>query len=409
MQGRESQCLKYIKEAVGSNKVLLLVSGGVDSTVCAALLHKALKPEQIIAIHIDNGFMRKNESVKVEQSLRKLGLNLRVINASRAFAGGTTVVPVDKHEPNSRTRITKLLSQTQDPEEKRKIIGDVFVKISDEFISEMNLKPDEILLAQGTLRPDLIESASTLASNKADVIKTHHNDSELIRKLREEGRVIEPLKDFHKDEVRILGRDLGLPRELVMRHPFPGPGLAIRVICAEEPYMERDFSETQVLVKIIVEFDQMLLKKHALLNRVEGVTNDEERLVLRRISSKQKLAATLLPIRSVGVQGDCRSYSYVAGISSEREPDWEDMQFLAVLIPRICRNINRVCYIFGGLVKEIIPDLTPTYLTPNVVSTIRQCDDIATSVSCFFYFMLPLFIKSFLKTSAFFKTSAFLK
>lgn len=127
------------------------------------------------------------------------------------------------------------------------------------------------------MRPDLIESASCLVSNKADKIKTHHNDSELIRKLREEGRVVEPLKDFHKDEVRMIGRDLGLPTDLVMRHPFPGPGLAIRVLCAEEPYMEKDFSETQVLVKIIVEFDQMLQKKHALLNRVEAVTNDDER------------------------------------------------------------------------------------------------------------------------------------
>ena len=105
------------------------------------------------------------------------------------------------------------------------------------------------------------------------------------------------------------------------------------------------------------------------------------RLTLRKISSKQKFAATLLPIRSVGVQGDCRSYSYVVGISSDREPDWDDMLFLARLIPRICNNINRVCYVFGGLVKEIIPDLTPTYLTNNVISTIRQCDDIANSVN----------------------------
>lgn len=134
-----------------------------------------------------------------------------------------------------------------------------------------------VLKIQGTLRPDLIESASALVSSKADTIKTHHNDSELIRKLRAEGRVVEPLKDFHKDEVRALGRDLGLTPELVMRHPFPGPGLAIRVLCAEEPYMERDFSETQVLVKIVVEFDQMLQKNHALLNRVEAVTNNEER------------------------------------------------------------------------------------------------------------------------------------
>ncbi|KAK9885455.1 hypothetical protein WA026_010951 [Henosepilachna vigintioctopunctata] len=380
IQSREAECIKYIKESVGSNKVLLLVSGGVDSTVCASLLHKALTPEQIIAIHIDNGFMRKNESEKVQISLQKIGLTLRVIKAASTFAEGTTVVPLDKVNDNSRTNVTKMLCMTTDPEEKRKIIGDVFVKISGEIISDLNLKPEEVILGQGTLRPDLIESASTLASNKADKIKTHHNDSELIRKLREDGRVVEPLKDFHKDEVRMIGRDLGLPNEIVMRHPFPGPGLAIRVLCAEEPYMEKDFSETQVLVKIVVEFDQMLQKKHALLNRVEGVTNEEERKILRAISSKQKLAATLLPIRSVGVQGDCRSYSYVVGISSEREPDWDDMSFLAVLIPRICRNVNRVCYVFGGLVKEPIPDVTTTFLTSNVLSTLRQCDDLAMNI-----------------------------
>nr|CAI5834189.1 unnamed protein product [Callosobruchus analis] len=382
IQGREEECLKYIKDTVGSNnKVLLLLSGGVDSTVCAALLHKALRPEQIIAIHIDNGFMRKNESEKVHSSLQKVGLNLRVIKAASSFSEGQTVVPIDKQqEGNSRTRITKMLCMTSDPEEKRKIIGDVFVRISDEIISDLNLNADEVFLGQGTLRPDLIESASKSVSNKADTIKTHHNDSELIRKLRDEGRVVEPLKDFHKDEVRCIGRDLGLPPEIVMRHPFPGPGLAIRVLCAEEPYMERDFSETQVLVKIIVEFDQMLQKKHALLNRVEAVTSDDERTTLRRISSKQKLAATLLPIRSVGVQGDRRSYSYATGISSEYEPDWDDLMFLARLIPRICRNVNRVCYVFGGIVKEPLPDVTPTYLTSNVLSTLRQCDDVATTV-----------------------------
>lgn len=386
MQGRQSECIKYIKETVGSNKVLLLVSGGVDSTVCAALLHKALTEDQIIAIHIDNGFMRKNESARVVESLQEIGLHLRVINAAYQFTEGTTIVPLDKREPNSRTRVTKMLCMTTDPEEKRKIIGDVFVKISDDIIAELNLKPEEVFLAQGTLRPDLIESASHLVSTKADTIKTHHNDSELIRKLRAEGRVVEPLKDFHKDEVRMLGKELGLPQELVMRHPFPGPGLAIRILCAEEPYMERDFSETQVLVKIMVEFDQMLQKKHALLNRVEGVTSDEERTELRKISSKQRLAATLLPIRSVGVQGDCRSYSYVVGISSEKDPDWDDMMFLSKLIPRVCHNINRVCYIFGGLVKESIPDLTPTYLTSNVLATLRQADNLATQVRFLLFF-----------------------
>lgn len=196
MQGREAHCLKYIKDTVGTNKVLLLLSGGVDSTVCAALLHKALQQEQIIAIHIDNGFMRKHESVKVQDSLQKVGLDLRVIKAASNFYEGTTVVPIDKADGmcpsgnNTRTRITKMLCMTSNPEEKRKIIGDVFVKISDEIIADLNLKAEEVLLVQGTLRPDLIESASKLVSSKADTIKTHHNDSELIRKLREEGKIV---------------------------------------------------------------------------------------------------------------------------------------------------------------------------------------------------------------------------
>lgn len=197
---------------------------------------------------------------------------------------GTTTIAADSKKAGTKGRLTKMLCQTMSPEEKRKIIGDVFVKVANEVIADLNLRPEEVFVGQGTLRPDLIESASTLASTKADVIKTHHNDSELIRQLREAGRVVEPLKDFHKDEVRVLGqciyflddnayvvsgnwriiwlagRDLGLPVELVMRHPFPGPGLAIRVLCAEEPYIDRDFSETQVIVKIIVEYEQMLLK-----------------------------------------------------------------------------------------------------------------------------------------------------
>lgn len=189
MQGREVQCLKYIKDTVGSNKVLLLLSGGVDSTVCAALLHKALQSDQIIAIHIDNGFMRKNESAKVHNSLQKVGLNLRVIKAASNFSEGTTIVPIDKVDGNTRTRITKMLCMTVNPEEKRKIIGDVFVKISDEIIADLNLKVEEVFLVQGTLRPDLIESASKIVSFKADTIKTHHNDSQLIRNLREEGKL----------------------------------------------------------------------------------------------------------------------------------------------------------------------------------------------------------------------------
>ncbi|BES89506.1 GMP synthase [Nesidiocoris tenuis] len=380
LKSREASCIKYIQEAVGKNKVLMLVSGGVDSTVCAALLHKSLPKEQVIAVHIDNGFMRKGESCKVEQSLRKIGIDLKVVNAAKLFLHGTTTIPADKDDPISRNSVTKMLCMTSNPEEKRKIIGDIFVEVANEEIADLKLSVDEVVLAQGTLRPDLIESASHLASGQAHTIKTHHNDSQLIRNLRQMGRVVEPLKDFHKDEVRVLGQDLGLPVELVMRHPFPGPGLAIRVLCGDEPYMERDFSETQVLVKIIVEYNQMLQKNHALLNRVENATTEDERLQLRKVSSKQHLAATVLPIRSVGVQGDCRSYSYVVGISSEKEPDWQDLTTLSKLIPRVCHNINRVCYVAGGLVKDPIQDITPTYLTSHVLATLRQADYLATQV-----------------------------
>ncbi|XP_011305061.1 GMP synthase [glutamine-hydrolyzing] [Fopius arisanus] len=398
MRGREAMCIQYIRETVGNNKVLLLVSGGVDSTVCAALLHKALNKEQVIPLHINNGFMRKGETPFVEQSLAQLGIKLRIVNAAHNFMEGTTSVPLDNILPanavnnkgiggtpiSPRTRLTKMLCQTTNPEEKRKIIGDVFVRVANDAMAEMGLKPEEVFLGQGTLRPDLIESASALASGKADAIKTHHNDSELVRALRDQGRVVEPLKDFHKDEVRQIGCDLGLPSPLVQRHPYPGPGLAIRILCAVDPFMDKDFSETQVIVKIMAEYEQMLQKKHALLNRVEGATSDGERQCLRRVSSSHHIAATLLPIRSVGVQGDRRSYSYVVGLSLEEVApeaiNWDDLVFLARLIPRVCHNVNRVCYIFGPMVHHPVTDITPTHLTSNVISTLRQADHLANQV-----------------------------
>uniref|UniRef100_A0A8D9F861 GMP synthase (glutamine-hydrolyzing) n=2 Tax=Cacopsylla melanoneura TaxID=428564 RepID=A0A8D9F861_9HEMI len=379
LKTREEELIKFVRNTVGNMKVLAFLSGGVDSTVCAALLHRALSGDQIHAVHIDNGFMRHNESELVCNMLNKLGLHVKVINARHTFSNGMTTVPVDAKDPG-RTRLTKMLHSVANPEEKRKIIGDVFVKVLDEVMEELKLDPNQTLLCQGTLRPDLIESASHLASNKADVIKTHHNDSPLIRALREQGKVIEPLKDFHKDEVRKLGLDLGLTPEVVMRHPFPGPGLAIRVICGEERYIEKDYSETQVLVKIIVEYEQMLKKNHALLNRVQNATSEEDRRLLSEISCKQHMVATLLPIRSVGVQGDCRSYNYVVGISCEKDPDWSDLALIARIIPKVCHNVNRVCYIHGGLVCHQVSDITPTYLTSTPLSTLRQADHVANQI-----------------------------
>ncbi|KAK2538543.1 Gmps [Columba guinea] len=374
VENRELQCIQDIKEKVGSSKVLVLLSGGVDSTVCTALLNRALNRDQVIAVHIDNGFMRKRESQSVEEALKKLGIQVKVVNAAHSFYNGTTTLPISDEDRTPRKRISKTLNMTTSPEEKRKIIGDTFVKIANEVIGEMNLKPEEVFLAQGTLRPDLIESASLVASGKAEVIKTHHNDTELIRKLREEGKVIEPLKDFHKDEVRVLGRELGLPEELVSRHPFPGPGLAIRVICAEEPYVCKDFPETNNILKIVADFSASVKKPHTLLQRVKACTSEEDQEKLMQITSLHSLNAFLLPIKTVGVQGDCRSYSYVCGISSKDAPHWESLMFLARLIPRMCHNINRVVYVFGPPVKEPPTDVTPTFLTTGVLSTLRQAD-----------------------------------
>uniref|UniRef100_A0A9J8ABS4 GMP synthase [glutamine-hydrolyzing] n=1 Tax=Cyprinus carpio carpio TaxID=630221 RepID=A0A9J8ABS4_CYPCA len=392
VQNRQLNCISEIREKVDKSKVLVLLSGGVDSTVCTALLNKALNQEQVIAVHIDNGFMRKRESQSVEEALTKLGIKLKVVNAAHTFYNGTTTLPISEEDRTPRKRISKTLNMTTNPEEKRKIIGDTFVKVANEVIGEMNLKPEDVFLAQGTLRPDLIESASHLASGKAEVIKTHHNDTELIRKLRDElfagsfeclalqGKVIEPLKDFHKDEVRALGRELGLPEEIVSRHPFPGPGLAIRVICADEPYICKDFAETNNILKIITDFSASVKKPHTLLQRVKSCISDEEEEKLMQITSLHSLNAFLLPIKTVGVQGDSRSYSYVCGVSSKEAPHWDSLMFLARLIPRICHSINRVVYVFGSHVKEPPTDITPTFLTTGVLSTLRQADFVAHSI-----------------------------
>ncbi|KAM7413380.1 hypothetical protein PAMA_020666 [Pampus argenteus] len=306
VQNRQQSCINEIREKVDKSKVLVLLSGGVDSTVCTALLNKALNQDQVIAVHIDNGFMRKRESQSVEEALTKLGIKLKVVNAAHTFYNGTTTLPISEEDRTPRKRISKTLNMTTNPEEKRKIIGDTFVKVANEVIGEMNLNPEEVFLAQGTLRPDLIESASHLASGKADVIKTHHNDTELIRKLRDE--------------------------------------------------------------------------PHTLLQRVKSCISDEEEEKLMQITSLHSLNAFLLPIKTVGVQGDCRSYSYVCGVTSKESPHWESLMFLARLIPRMCHSINRVVYVFGSHVKEPPTDITPTFLTTGVLSTLRQADFVAHSI-----------------------------
>eukprot|EP00795_Rhopilema_esculentum_P006678 gene6678-12235_t len=322
---REDGCIEELKKEIGPvNKVLALLSGGVDSTVCAALLHKAIGADRVVAVHIDNGFLRKDESTQVEESLTRIGLKPKVVNAQHTFYNGSTEITLKRNDINIRQN-TGPLHSVSNPEEKRKIIGDMFVKVVDATMKDLNLDPKSTLLAQGSLRPDLIESASILASGKADAIKTHHNDSELVRELRKQGRVVEPLKDFHKDEVRTLGKNLGLPAEIVQRHPFPGPGLAIRILCADEPFICNDFAETNTKLGFIVDYSNAVNKRHPLLAKIQEQLSEAELQRLKEISSSYSVGATLLPIKSVGVQGDCRTYSYVAAISSDSQPSWSSL------------------------------------------------------------------------------------
>ena len=376
MEDRETSCIREITELVGEKKVLVLVSGGVDSSVCAALLNKAIGPERVVALHINNGFMRQNESELVMGALQRLGLPLRMVDASESFYNASTTVKrvVDlATEPNPE--MSAPLKTCVEPEQKRRIIGDTFMHVADDAIKDLNLKPEDVFLAQGTLRPDLIESASHLASSggTADAIKTHHNDTQLVRALRAQGRVVEPLKDYHKDEVRQLGRSLGLPDDLVDRQPFPGPGLAIRVICTAKPFIGDGFEPTNNVLKYLTTKDASLLDA-ATAATVDAAVKSSG---LGADGLLASYSCTLLPVRTVGVQGDGRTYSYVAALTKTGAVDnWKEVLDVAKLIPRVCHEVNRVVYVWGEPITGPITTITPTTLMPEVLEQLREADAI---------------------------------
>ena len=318
--------LTEIKEKAGERDVLAFVSGGVDSTCLAKLLECSLPSEQLHLVHVDNGFMREDESQTVAKYLKDAGVSVTVINASEMFLNGWTIIDGKR---------TPYIKEVTDPEIKRKIIGDTFIRVQDRVADQLNLSPD-FMLAMGTLHTDLIESGSKHASQKANIIKSHHNDTAAVRQLREEERVLEPWRYIQKDDVREIGRRLGLPPQITERQPFPGPGLAIRVICAEKP----------------------------------SVNGNPEELVARLAKfNSEDIKTALLGIQTVGVQGDHRTYGNLAALSGEAS--WPELLQTARFIPRAIPGINRVIYVFGEPVEGYIDSLTPTKLTTDAIDELR--------------------------------------
>jgi GMP synthase (glutamine-hydrolysing) len=296
-----SEAVKEIRSAVGKRRVVHALSGGVDSTVLAMLLKRALPPRQVNNVFVDNGVLRLNEAKEVRESLRELGLQVHFIDAAKDFLRG--------------------LRRVVDPEEKRKVIGRKFVEV---LMGEVSSRD---MLSQGTLYPDVIESVSV--RGPSDKIKTHHNRAPEVLHLIREGRVVEPLKELFKDEVREVGKELGVPDEILWRHPFPGPGLAIGIL------------------------GEVTAERLHILRAADAIFIEE----ITRVGLYRKITeafAALDASRAVGVKGDEREYGYMILLraittTDFMTADWYrfDADFLARVANRIInevRGVTRVLY-----------------------------------------------------------------
>ncbi len=311
--------VRAVRDEVGDREVLILASGGVDSTVAAKLFEKALGASRLRLLHIDNGLMRKDESAKVVERLAAMGLRscLHHVDASADFLGA--------------------LEGLTDPEAKRKAIGDTFVEVFQREAGRLGL--GEVLLGQGTIYPDTIETGGT---KRAHVIKTHHNRVPIIREMMRAGMVIEPLRDLYKVEVRELGRALGLDPDSIDRHPFPGPGLGIRV--AAEREVAGDYDEARL------------------------------RSDLGQALRNTSLRAAPLPVRSVGVKADLRSYEHPVLLTGEF-PGWERLIAIATGLTKTVPGLNRCLFELSSRAPGEAR-LLPATVTRRRLDLLRELDQI---------------------------------
>jgi GMP synthase (glutamine-hydrolysing) len=301
MEGFIERETQQIRERVGDRHVVCGLSGGVDSAVVALLIHRAIS-EHLTCVFVDNGLLRQGEAEQVATVFSGLGLNLRCVDASARFL--------------------RNLAGIEDPEQKRRIIGHTFIEVFEEAAATL---PRAQFLAQGTLYPDVIESVSF--KGPSATIKSHHNVGGLPERMRLE--LLEPLRELFKDEVRVLGRLLGLPHAIVGRHPFPGPGLAIRIIGAID-------RERLAIVRAADALIEEEVRAAGLYDRV------------------WQAFAVLLPVQTVGVMGDARTYEDVIAIRAVESvdgmtADWTQLPYdlLGRLSNRIVnevRGVNRVVY-----------------------------------------------------------------
>lgn len=368
------QEVERLRQQVGDKKIFFLISGGVDSTVAFALLARALPAEHLLGLFVDTGFMRDREGAEVAEALRAVGVNLHVSEAGDQYYAK--------------------LDRVYDPEEKRRIIGELFLDVQAQEVPRLGLNAEEWYLGQGTIYPDTIESGSTAHSHK---IKTHHNRVPAVEELIRLGRVVEPIRDLYKDEVRQLGRLLGLPATIVERHPFPGPGLAVRCLCLADALP--DSPEDQAVAKI-------LALKNAGGADTPGAPTAAGQEIQQMLRDLQ-YTGIVLPVRSVGVQGDQRSYARCAGLFALdsavnapaadvgdwlrvlRRPDgWAEVLEVARRVPNHFRALNRILLCTGVRKNENannfaatqgVPDISarfPVHLSRDRIAILRQADRI---------------------------------